>query len=47
MTGATGFLITDRHPHADHLKLHNIRRDPRVALSVESDVPSKGSAPSW
>jgi hypothetical protein len=45
MTGATGFLITDRDPHADHLKLHNIRRDPRVAPSVESDVPFEGFSP--
>ena len=30
---------------ADHVKLRNIRRDPRVTLSVESDVPLKVSAP--
>src|ERR1700691_4241117 len=30
---------------ADHLKLRNIRRDPRVTLSVESDVPFEGFSP--
>jgi PPOX class probable F420-dependent enzyme len=30
---------------ADHVKLRNIRRDPRVTLSVESDVPSEGFSP--
>jgi PPOX class probable F420-dependent enzyme len=30
---------------ADHVKLHNIRRDPRVTLSVESDVPFEGFSP--
>jgi PPOX class probable F420-dependent enzyme len=30
---------------ADHLKLHNIRRDPRVTLSVESDLPVEGFSP--
>src|SRR5208282_4421767 len=30
---------------ADHLKLRNIRRDPRVTLSVESDVPFEGLSP--
>ena len=30
---------------ADHVKLRNIRRDPRVTLSVESDVPSEGLSP--
>jgi PPOX class probable F420-dependent enzyme len=30
---------------ADHLKLRNIRRDPRVTLSVESDVPVEGFPP--
>ena len=30
---------------ADHLKLRNIRRDPRVTLSIESDLPVDGFAP--
>ena len=30
---------------ADHLKLRNIRRDPRVTLSVEPDVPFEGFSP--
>ncbi len=30
---------------ADHVKLQNIRRDPRVTLSVESDVPFEGFSP--
>jgi PPOX class probable F420-dependent enzyme len=30
---------------ADHLKLRNIRRDPRVTLSIESDVPFEGFSP--
>ena len=30
---------------ADHLKLRNIRRDPRVTLSVESDVEFEGFSP--
>ena len=30
---------------ADHLKLRNIRRDPRITLSVESDVPVEGFSP--
>lgn len=30
---------------ADHLKLRNVRRDPRVTLSVESDVPFEGFSP--
>ena len=30
---------------ADHVKLRNIRRDPRVTLSVESDVPVEGFSP--
>lgn len=30
---------------ADHVKLRNIRRDPRVTLSVESDLPSEGFSP--
>jgi PPOX class probable F420-dependent enzyme len=30
---------------ADHLKLRNIRRDPRVTLSVESDLPFEGFSP--
>ena len=30
---------------ADHLKLRNIRRDPRVTLSVESDLPVEGFSP--
>jgi PPOX class probable F420-dependent enzyme len=30
---------------ADYLKLRNIRRDPRVTLSVESDVPFEGFSP--
>lgn len=30
---------------ADHVKLRNIRRDPRVTLSVESDVPFEGFSP--
>ena len=30
---------------ADHLKLRNIRRDPRVTLSVESDVALEGFSP--
>ena len=30
---------------ADHVKLRNIRRDPRVTLSVESDVPLEGLSP--
>ena len=30
---------------ADEVKLRNIRRDPRVTLSVESDVAFEGSAP--
>jgi PPOX class probable F420-dependent enzyme len=30
---------------ADHLKLRNIRRDPRVTLSVESDVRFEGFSP--
>jgi PPOX class probable F420-dependent enzyme len=30
---------------ADHVKLRNIRRDPRVTLSIESDVPVEGFSP--
>jgi PPOX class probable F420-dependent enzyme len=30
---------------ADHVKLHNIRRDSRVTLSVESDVQVEGFSP--
>lgn len=30
---------------ADHVKLRNIRRDPRVTLSVEADVPFEGFSP--
>jgi PPOX class probable F420-dependent enzyme len=30
---------------ADHVKLHNIRRDPRVTLSVESDLEVEGFSP--
>jgi PPOX class probable F420-dependent enzyme len=30
---------------ADHVKLRNIRRDPRVTLSIESDVPFEGYSP--
>jgi PPOX class probable F420-dependent enzyme len=30
---------------ADHVKLQNIRRDPRVTLSVESDIPMEGLSP--
>jgi PPOX class probable F420-dependent enzyme len=30
---------------ADHVKLQNIRRDPRVTLSVEADVPFEGFSP--
>jgi PPOX class probable F420-dependent enzyme len=30
---------------SDHVKLRNIRRDPRVTLSVESDVPFEGFSP--
>ena len=30
---------------ADHIKLQNIRRDPRVTGSVESDVPFEGFSP--
>src|SRR6204780_4813960 len=30
---------------ADHVKLRNIRRDPRVTLSVESDVHFEGFSP--
>ena len=30
---------------ADHLKLRNIRRDPRVTLSIEADVPFEGFSP--
>lgn len=30
---------------ADYLKLRNVRRDPRVTLSVESDVPFEGFSP--
>jgi PPOX class probable F420-dependent enzyme len=30
---------------ADHVKLHNIRRDPRVTLSVESDIEFEGFSP--
>jgi PPOX class probable F420-dependent enzyme len=30
---------------ADYLKLRNIRRDPRVTLSIESDVPFEGFSP--
>jgi PPOX class probable F420-dependent enzyme len=30
---------------ADHVKLRNIRRDPRVTLSIESDVPFEGFSP--
>ncbi len=30
---------------ADHLKLRNIRRDPRVTLSVESDLEVEGFSP--
>ena len=30
---------------ADHVKLRNIRRDPRVTLSVESDIPVEGFSP--
>src|ERR1700689_678924 len=30
---------------ADHVKLRNIRRDPRVTLSVESDIAVEGFSP--
>jgi len=30
---------------ADHVKLRNIRRDPRVTLSVESDIQVEGFGP--
>ena len=30
---------------ADHVKLRNIRRDPRVTLSIESDVEFEGFSP--
>jgi PPOX class probable F420-dependent enzyme len=30
---------------ADYVKLRNIRRDPRVTLSIESDVPFDGFSP--
>jgi hypothetical protein len=30
---------------ADHVKLRNIRRDPRMTLSVESDAPFEGFSP--
>ena len=30
---------------ADHVKLQNVRRDPRVTLSVESDVTFEGFSP--
>ena len=30
---------------ADHVKLRNIRRDPRVTLSVESDLEVEGFSP--
>ena len=30
---------------ADHVKLRNIRRDPRVTLSVESDIHFEGFSP--
>ncbi len=30
---------------ADYQKLRNIRRDPRVTLSIESDVPFEGFSP--
>jgi PPOX class probable F420-dependent enzyme len=30
---------------ADHVKLRNVRRDPRVTLSIESDVPVEGFSP--
>jgi PPOX class probable F420-dependent enzyme len=30
---------------ADHVKLRNIRRDPRVTLSIESDAPFEGFSP--
>jgi PPOX class probable F420-dependent enzyme len=30
---------------ADHLKLRNMRRDPRVTLSVESDLEFEGFSP--
>src|ERR1700678_4622647 len=30
---------------ADHVKLRNIRRDPRVTLSVESDIAVAGFSP--
>jgi hypothetical protein len=30
---------------ADHVKLRNIRRDPRVTLSIESDIPAEGFSP--
>ncbi len=30
---------------ADHVKLQNIRRDPRVTLSVEADVEFEGFSP--
>jgi PPOX class probable F420-dependent enzyme len=30
---------------ADHVKLRNIRRDPRVTLSVESDIEFEGFSP--
>jgi PPOX class probable F420-dependent enzyme len=30
---------------ADHVKLRNVRRDPRVTLSVESDVEFQGFSP--
>src|ERR1700690_4609682 len=42
--GGDGDEIVTGHL-ADHLKLRNIRRDPRVTLSVESDVPFEGFSP--
>lgn len=30
---------------ADHVKLRNIRRDPRVTMSIEADVPFEGFSP--
>jgi PPOX class probable F420-dependent enzyme len=30
---------------ADYVKLRNMRRDPRVTLSIESDVPFEGFSP--
>ena len=32
---------------ADHVKLRNIRRDPRVTSPWSRTSPSKGSAPTW